>query len=74
MKAVTHLVPNTYGPRTFGSPQLVQGDQFNGDRFSRGTGSGGPEVQGSNGFGTKCVAAYMDVREKNLPISVNKGV
>ena len=22
-KAVTHLVPNTYGPRTFGPPQLV---------------------------------------------------
>ena len=101
-----HLVPNAYGPRTFGPPQLVpqdkqlptisvklsleyfvcpgvqavgilkygdhfykgticpwgpfiQGDQFYGDRLSRGTGSGKPEVQGSNGFGTSCVAAHF---------------
>ena len=25
--------------------------------MSRGTGNGGPEVRGSNGFGTNCVAA-----------------
>ena len=23
LRAVTHLVPNSYGPRTFGPPQLV---------------------------------------------------
>ena len=36
---------------------FVQGDQFHGDHLSRGKGSGGPEVQESNGLGTKCVAA-----------------
>ena len=44
------------GDRIWWGP-FVQGDQFNGDRLSRGTASGGPEVRGSNGFGTKCVAA-----------------
>ena len=39
--------------------QFVQGDQLYGDILSRGTGSGGPEVWGSNWFGTKCVAARV---------------
>ena len=38
---------------------LVQGDQFYEDHLSRGTESGGPEVRGSNGFRTKCVAADL---------------
>ena len=33
------------------------GTKFDGYRLSRGTGSGGPEVRESNGFGNKCVAA-----------------
>ena len=36
---------------------LSMGTELDGDRLSRGTESGGPEVRGSNGFGTKCVAA-----------------
>ena len=42
----------------------MQGDQFYGDRLSSGTVSPGPEVRGSNGFGTKCVAA-SDLGIKN---------
>ena len=36
---------------------FVQGDQFHGDCLSKGKGSQGVEVRGSNRFGTKCVAA-----------------
>ena len=35
----------------------VLGEQFYGDRLSRGTGSGGLKVRGSNECGTKRVAA-----------------
>ena len=35
---------------------FVQGGQSYGNRLSRRTGSGGPEVRGSNWFGTKCIA------------------
>ena len=43
---------------------IVQGDRKWGDLLSigtkcLGTGCGGPEVRGSNGFGTKCVAAQI---------------
>ena len=66
--AAMHLVPNPFDPRTSGPPlpvprdqigwgPFVQGDQCYGDRLSSGTESGGPEVRGPNGFGTKCVAA-----------------
>ena len=48
-----------YGDQNFGDRiwwgLFVQGDQY-GDHLSKGTGSGVPEVRGSNGFGTKCVA------------------
>ena len=47
-----------YGDQIGWGP-FVQGDQIFGDHLSRGTGSGGPEVWGSNGFGTKCVAASI---------------
>ena len=54
--------PNFWGPFVHGDRiwwgPFVQWDQFYGDRLSRGTGSGGPEVRGSNGFGTKSVAAF----------------
>ena len=55
----TKLVGTTCprGPN-FGGP-FVHGDQIGWDHLSRGTGSGGPEVRGSNGFGTKCVAAVI---------------
>ena len=47
-----------YGDRIrWGS--FVHGDQFFGDHLSRGTESGGPEVWGSNGFGTNWVAAFF---------------
>ena len=36
------------------------GTEFHGDPLSRGTGSGGPEVQASSGFGTKCVVAVSN--------------
>ena len=39
---------------------LSTGTEFHGDPFSRGTGSGGPEVRASNGFGTKCVVALSN--------------
>ena len=38
---------------------FVQGDRFYGDGLSRGTGSEGLKVHGSNGFETKCVAANL---------------
>ena len=41
----------------FVGDHFLQGDRFYGDCLSMGTGSRGPEVRGSNGFGTKCVAA-----------------
>ena len=109
MWSQTHLVPNAYGPQTFGRlnfwslidwslctngpqpiqsphrqmvpnqfgpPEQIQEDQISwgpfvygdriwwgrfvqGDRLSRVSGSGGPEIRGSNGFGTKCVAAKI---------------
>ena len=39
---------------------FVQGDQFYGDHLSRGTENRGPEVHGSNGFGTKCIAVQTN--------------
>ena len=42
------------------------GGQFYGDRLSRGTGSRGPEIRGSNGFGTKCVAALLTYIENHI--------
>ena len=39
---------------------LSTGTEFHGDPLSRGTGSGGPEVRASNGFGTKCVVAVSN--------------
>ena len=51
------------GNRIWWGP-FFQGDQFYGDRLSRGTRSGGLEVRGSNGFGTKCVAALCLVVKK----------
>jgi hypothetical protein len=45
-----------YGDRIGWGP-FVQEDQFYGDRLSTGTGSRGLKVRGSNGFGTKCIAA-----------------
>ena len=45
-----------YGDQIGWGP-FVQGDQFYEDRLSRGTGSGGPEIWGSSGFGTKWFAA-----------------
>ena len=63
---VCPLGSNFWGPFVKGDRigwgPFVQGDQFNGDRLSRGTGSGGPEVRGSNGFGTKCAAAAIRLR------------
>ena len=44
--------------------RFVQGDQFYGDGLSRGTGSRGQEVQGSNGFGTICVTAVRAALSK----------
>ena len=38
---------------------VCPGDQFYGGHLSRGTGSEGQEVWGSNGFGTKCVEAIF---------------
>ena len=53
--------PFVHGDRIWWGPWFVQGDRFYGDLLSRGTGSGGLEVRGSNLFGTKCVAAlWMD--------------
>ena len=51
---------------------FVQGDQFYWDHLSRGTGSGGPEVRVSNGFGTKCVTANMKYIIKKLKVSCRK--
>ena len=52
--------PHFWGPFVQGDQigwaPFFQGDRFYGDFLSRGTGSGEPEVWGSNGFGTKCVA------------------
>ena len=54
--------PNFWGPFVHGDRicwgPFVQGDQFYGDRLSRGTGSWGPEVRGSNGLRTKCIEAF----------------
>jgi hypothetical protein len=38
---------------------ICQGGSTFWDRLSQGTGSGGTEVRGSNGFETKCVAALI---------------
>ena len=55
-----------YGDQIFGDHlswdriwwgNFVRGDRFYGDRLSRGTGSGEPELLGSNWFGSKCVAS-----------------
>ena len=58
--------PNFGGPFVHGDRggwgPFVQGNQFYGDRLSRGTGSRGPEVRGSNGFGTKCVTAISELK------------
>ena len=55
--------PNFWGPFVHGHRiwwgLSVQRDQFYGDHLSRGTESGVPEVRGSNGFGTKFVAAEI---------------
>ena len=49
--------PNFWGPFVQGDQigwgPFVHGDQILGDHLSVGTGNGGPEVRGSNGFGTK---------------------
>ena len=45
-----------YGDQIGWGP-FVRGDRSFGDHFSMGTGSWGPEVQGSNGFRTKCIEA-----------------
>ena len=50
MKLMNQRGLNFWGP-------FIHGDQIFGDHLSMGTGSGEPEVWGSNGFGTKCVAA-----------------
>ena len=48
--------PNFWGPFVqrdqIGRGSFVQGDQIFRDQMSMGTGSGGPEVRGSNGLGT----------------------
>ena len=65
------MVPNQFGPpEQIQEDQIswgpfVYGDRIwwgrfvQGDRLSRVSGSGGPEIRGSNGFGTKCVAAKI---------------
>ena len=60
--------PNWLGTKLLGTKlvgdqilgdHFSMGTKFDGDRcWSRGTGSGGPEVRGSNRFRTKCVAAH----------------
>ena len=59
------LGPNFWGPLVHGDRLwwglFVEGDQFYGDHLSRGTESRGLEVRGSNGFGTKCIAAFETV-------------
>ena len=50
---------NFWGP-------FVHETEFVRDNLSRGTGILGPEVWGSNGFGTKCVPALFYAEFNNL--------
>ena len=70
--------PFVEGDQIFGD-HLSMGTEFYGDCLSRGInfmgivcpgkGSRGPEVRGSNGFGTKCVAAYKSTLSSFLNFS-----
>ena len=51
----------------FDGDPLSRGINFMGIVCPGGSGSGGPEIQGSNGFGTECVAAAKKNKSRVFP-------